>query len=134
MRPTDETAQKHRLLPDQQGLQGDRPGLRKPPGLAGGHAPYPGMGRNILTTIRQEMTTALEAPPLGPLLDDLVQSHRPGRETGSVPANIPFLADVPFDTFGIAVATTSGQLFSSGDAGVPFSIQSISKVFTLAMA
>jgi glutaminase len=80
------------------------------------------------------MTTALEAPSLGPLLDDLVQSHRPQRETGSVPANIPFLAKVPFDTFGIAIATTSGKVFSSGDADVPFSIQSISKVFTLAMA
>ncbi|MDQ0924931.1 glutaminase [Pseudarthrobacter sp. W1I19] len=80
------------------------------------------------------MTTALEAPPLGPLLDDLVRSHRPQQEAGSVPANIPFLATVPFNTFGIAVATTSGQLFSSGDAAVPFSIQSISKVFTLAMA
>lgn len=80
------------------------------------------------------MTTALQAPPLGPLLDDLVLSHRPERETGSVPANIPFLAEVPFDRFGIAAATTSGEVFSSGDAHVPFSIQSISKVFTLAMA
>jgi glutaminase len=80
------------------------------------------------------MTTTLEAPPLGPLLDDLVGSHRPQRETGSVPANIPLLAKVPFDRFGIAIATTSGQVFSSGDADVAFSIQSISKVFTLAMA
>ncbi len=80
------------------------------------------------------MKTALEAPPLGPILDDLVRYHRPQRESGSVPANIPFLAAVPFDKFGIAVATTSGTVFSSGDADVPFSIQSISKVFTLAMA
>ncbi|WPU10075.1 glutaminase [Pseudarthrobacter oxydans] len=80
------------------------------------------------------MTVAIAAPPLGPLLHDLVRNHRPRRETGSVPANIPFLADVPFNKFGIAVATTSGQVFSSGDADVPFSIQSISKVFTLAMA
>lgn len=80
------------------------------------------------------MTTALEAPPLGPILDDIVCRHRPETETGSIPANIPFLAAVPFDRFGIAVATASGQVFSSGDANVPFSIQSISKVFTLAMA
>jgi glutaminase len=71
---------------------------------------------------------------LGPILDDIVRRHRPQRETGSIPANIPFLAAVPFDRFGIAVATASGQVFSSGDANVPFSIQSISKVFTLAMA
>ncbi|MHA7292046.1 glutaminase [Arthrobacter sp. MDT3-24] len=80
------------------------------------------------------MTTALKAPPLDPILDDIVRSHRPQQETGSVPANIPLLAAVPFDRFGIAVATTSGEVFSSGDADVPFSIQSISKVFTLAMA
>lgn len=80
------------------------------------------------------MTTALNAPPLDAILDDVVRSHRPQRETGSVPANIPFLAAVPFDRFGIAIATASGQVFSSGDAHVPFSIQSISKVFTLAMA
>lgn len=80
------------------------------------------------------MTTALIAPPLDAVLDDIVRSHRPQRENGSVPANIPLLATVPFDRFGIAVATTSGEVFSSGDADVPFSIQSISKVFTLAMA
>ena len=80
------------------------------------------------------MTTLLAAPPLGPLLDDIVRMHTPQQESGSVPANIPFLAEVPFNRFGIAVATTSGEVFSSGDAGVPFSIQSISKVFTLAMA
>jgi glutaminase len=80
------------------------------------------------------MTTALKAPPLEPILDDIVRGYRPQREAGSVPANIPLLAAVPFDRFGIAVATTSGEVFSSGDADVPFSIQSISKVFTLAMA
>ncbi|RAX44225.1 glutaminase [Arthrobacter sp. AQ5-06] len=80
------------------------------------------------------MTTALEAPPLDRILDDIVRNHRPQRESGSVPANIPFLAAVPFNRFGIAVATASGEVFSSGDADVAFSIQSISKVFTLAMA
>jgi glutaminase len=80
------------------------------------------------------MTTALKAPPLDQILDDMVRSHRPQRESGSVPANIPLLAAVPFNRFGIAVATASGEVFSSGDADVPFSIQSISKVFTLAMA
>ncbi|RAM36403.1 glutaminase [Arthrobacter globiformis] len=80
------------------------------------------------------MTTTLDAPPLGPMLDDIVRSHRPQREAGSVPAHIPSLAAVPFNRFGIAVATAAGEVFASGDADVPFSIQSISKVFTLAMA
>jgi len=80
------------------------------------------------------MMTTLDSPPLALLLDDIVRGHRPRTEAGSVPANIPHLQSPPFDRFGIAVATTSGELFSSGDAGLPFSIQSISKVFTLAMA
>lgn len=80
------------------------------------------------------MTTTLDTAPLDALIKDIVRDHRPRRETGTVPRNIPFLADVPFDRFGIAIATTSGDVFSSGDADVPFSIQSISKVFTLAMA
>lgn len=80
------------------------------------------------------MTTTLDAPPLGPLLEDIVRTHRPRQESGHTPANIPFLSTIPYDRFGIAVATTSGDVFSSGDAAVPFSIQSISKVFTLALA
>jgi glutaminase len=80
------------------------------------------------------MTTTLQAPPLGALLEDIVLRHRPEREAGSIPGNIPLLAAVPFNRFGIAVATTSGEVFAAGDAAVPFSIQSISKVFTLAMA
>ncbi len=80
------------------------------------------------------MTTALDAPPLDPILDDIVRTHRPQREAGSVPTHIPSLAAVPYNRFGIAVATASGDVFTSGDAHIPFSIQSISKVFTLAMA
>lgn len=80
------------------------------------------------------MMTALDSPPLGLVLDDIVRSHRPRREAGSVPAGIPHLSSPPFSSFGIAVATTSGEVFRAGDADLPFSIQSISKVFTLAMA
>ncbi|WP_457974750.1 glutaminase [Arthrobacter sp. D1-17] len=80
------------------------------------------------------MTTTLDAPPLKPLLDDIVRTHRPQRESGSVPTHIPSLAAVPFNRFGIAVATASGEVFTAGDAHIPFSIQSISKVFTLAIA
>jgi glutaminase len=80
------------------------------------------------------MMTALDSPPLGLILADIVRSHRPRSEAGSIPASIPHLASPPFDRFGIAVATTSGDVFSAGDADLPFSIQSISKVFTLAMA
>jgi glutaminase len=47
---------------------------------------------------------------------------------------IPYLAKVDSKLFGIAVVTTDNQVLTLGDVDYPFSIQSISKVFTLALA
>jgi glutaminase len=47
---------------------------------------------------------------------------------------IPYLAKVPSKLFGIVGQTTDGQVFSAGDIDYAFSIQSISKVYTLALA
>jgi glutaminase len=47
---------------------------------------------------------------------------------------IPFLAQVDSKMFGIAVVTTDNQVFSIGEVNYKFSIQSISKVYTLAFA
>jgi glutaminase len=45
---------------------------------------------------------------------------------------IPALAEVPSSLFGIALVTTDGQVHTAGDSDALFSIQSISKVFTMA--
>ena len=47
---------------------------------------------------------------------------------------IPYLAQVDTKLFGIAIVTTDNQVLTLGDADYAFSIQSISKVFTLALA
>lgn len=47
---------------------------------------------------------------------------------------IPFLAQVDSKMFGVAVITTDNQSLSMGEEKYSFSIQSISKVFTLALA
>ena len=47
---------------------------------------------------------------------------------------IPFLAQVDSKLFGVAVATTDNQVLSIGDTTYSFSIQSISKVFSQALA
>jgi len=47
---------------------------------------------------------------------------------------IPVLAQVDPKLFGIAIVTTDNQTLTMGDVKHPFSIQSISKVFTLALA
>lgn len=69
------------------------------------------------------------------LLAGIDAAVRPGlgRE-GQVATYIPALARVPAGRFGIALSTCDGEQAWAGDAGVPFSIQSISKVFTLALA
>ena len=47
---------------------------------------------------------------------------------------IPYLAHVDSKLFGIAIVTTDNQVLTLGDVSYSFSIQSISKVFTLALA
>src|SRR4051812_16021622 len=47
---------------------------------------------------------------------------------------IPYLAQVDSKLFGVAIVTTDNQVFTLGDVNYSFSIQSISKVFTLALA
>jgi len=47
---------------------------------------------------------------------------------------IPYLAQVDSKLFGISVVTVDNQIFELGDVKYSFSIQSISKVYTLAMA
>jgi glutaminase len=47
---------------------------------------------------------------------------------------IPYLAHVDSKLFGIAIVTTDNQVLTMGDVDYSFSIQSISKAFTLALA
>ena len=53
---------------------------------------------------------------------------------GRVADYIPALAKVDPDKLGFALALPDGTIHASGDADEPFSIQSVSKVFTLALA
>jgi glutaminase len=53
---------------------------------------------------------------------------------GRVSASIPALASVSRDRFGMAVQTLDGGSFHTGDARENFSIQSISKIYTLTLA
>jgi glutaminase len=47
---------------------------------------------------------------------------------------IPYLAKVDSNLFGVSVVTADGQVYSVGDIKYSFSIQSISKVYSLALA
>ena len=68
------------------------------------------------------------------LLTEIAQAAADNPDKGAVATYIPELAGIAPDQFGMAVATADGELFAAGDADVPFSIQSVSKVFALALA
>ncbi len=68
------------------------------------------------------------------ILDEIAADMR-AQTTRGVPADyIPELAKIDPNRFAIALTLPGGSTFSSGDNAQPFSIQSISKVFTLAIA
>jgi len=52
---------------------------------------------------------------------------------GRVADYIPALTTVDPHRFGLALATTDGPVYGVGDSRTPFSLQSVSKVFTLAL-
>jgi glutaminase len=81
----------------------------------------------------QRTATALRIEQLKGPVNEAYERYK--NETSGKNADyIPILAKVDSKLFGIAVVTTDNQAYSMGDADAPFSIQSISKVFTLALA
>jgi len=69
------------------------------------------------------------------ILDDINAEVRPLLGTcGTVASYIPALARVSPHQFGIALRTRDGHEAASGDSGTAFSIQSMSKVFSLTLA
>ena len=68
------------------------------------------------------------------ILDDIAAALAERRGEGKVADYIPELAKVDPNQFGMAITTVDGQVFATGDAATPFSIQSVSKVFMLALA
>jgi glutaminase len=68
------------------------------------------------------------------VLQQIAHELKPVIGQGKVASYIPELANVSPHQFGMAVVTITGEVFTVGDARTAFSIQSISKLFTLVMA
>ena len=68
------------------------------------------------------------------VVDEIVASMRKRTDRGTVASYIPELARANPDAFGLVVIGTDGSVAAGGDCDAPFSIQSISKVFTLTLA
>ncbi len=75
-----------------------------------------------------------DSEKLQEVLDDIADRIAGMSDRGKVAQYIPELATVDLNQFGIAVAPVNGALVSAGDAGKLFSIQSISKMFSLTVA
>src|SRR3954468_9608079 len=73
-------------------------------------------------------------PDLAKIVREIAQEMRARTDRGQVATYIPELANVDPARFGIALIDLEGHAHLGGDAETPFSIQSISKVFTLTLA
>ncbi len=76
----------------------------------------------------------LTAMDFAAILDDIEHAMAARTDRGRVADYIPELARIDPAQFSIAVSLADGRSFASGNADTPFSIQSVSKVFTLALA
>lgn len=72
-------------------------------------------------------------PEYQKILQEIERDIQPFRTIGQQADYIPALAQVNPDRFGICLTTTHGKQYCVGDAQERFSVQSISKVFSLAM-
>lgn len=68
------------------------------------------------------------------IVDEVLGTAEVYRGHGDVATYIPALSKVDPRKLGIAVALRDGSTYVAGDADEPFSIQSISKVFSLSLA
>jgi len=78
-------------------------------------------------------SSAAGGPDYEGILDRVADAVRGVLGRGHVPAEIPVLASADPRSFGLAVATVQGGVHGVGEWRRRFSIQSISKVFTLAL-
>jgi glutaminase len=73
-------------------------------------------------------------PDFAVILEEIQAEVQSSLGKGQVADYIPELAKIPGERFGMALVDSGGEVHTCGDARTPFSIQSISKLFTLTLA
>ncbi len=73
-------------------------------------------------------------PDLDLVVKEIADEMRQRPDRGEVATYIPELARIDPKAFGLVVIDAEGNVAAAGDSATPFSIQSISKVFTLTLA
>ena len=71
---------------------------------------------------------------LNRIVSDIADDMRRRTDRGEVATYIPELARADPKAFGLVVVDPQGNVAAAGDCDAPFSIQSVSKVFTLTLA
>jgi len=89
------------------------------------------LGVGLAATAQLARAQALDPAEIDRVLKEAHEKFQ-GVSEGKNADYIPALAKVPSKLFGIALVTADGKLHAVGDADLLFSIQSISKVFTMA--
>lgn len=85
----------------------------------------------MVTASAQKKGAPASGPDYQTLVNDAHAKYKDVKE-GKNADYIPALAEVPSDVFGVGLVTTDGKVFTTGDITTMVSIQSISKVFSLA--
>ena len=65
---------------------------------------------------------------------ECIEKSKKYKGVGEVASYIPELLNVDKDAFALSIVTTSGDVYNFGESEKIFSVQSISKIFTLIMA
>ncbi len=68
------------------------------------------------------------------IIEEIAKEVQPLRKQGKVADYIPELSNVDIEAFGMTVQLLNGKSYSTGDSKTNFSVQSISKVFSLTKA
>jgi glutaminase len=89
-------------------------------------------GVDVAWALRQ--IHAMSNQHLDRVVAEIAEEMAQRTDRGEVASYIPELARVDPQAFGLVVIGADGHVAAAGDADVPFSIQSISKVFTLTLA
>ncbi|MBJ8367033.1 glutaminase A [Citrobacter cronae] len=76
---------------------------------------------------------AQTAPDYAKIIDQAHQKYKSNND-GKVADYIPALATYSPKNFAITIATVDGKIYQVGDVNKPFPMESLSKVFTLALA
>ena len=76
---------------------------------------------------------AQTAPYYAALIEQAHQKYKSNND-GKVADYIPALASYSPNNFAITIATVDGKIYQVGDVNKPFPMESLSKVFTMALA